>query len=240
MSDVRLRELERMWKTTGSLSDEVAWLKERRRLTGGTRLRPVVRIDSQAKRAQFKVAYVSPTDALRCPATHAVTLLWNALQSRASDELIAISAEGERTLTFEAALPGLDLGDTRAEVRIYCVAGQVQDREARRQIIRGVAGVVFVPSLVDGYATHTYESAVHLMEDLRAEGADPRSTPMVLQWLPGDSRPEVGPDCLLEGLDLPILGAFSTDRETGSGIEKALFELLGHARAAHLELHGCP
>ena len=100
--------------------------------------------------------------------------------------------------------------------------------------------MIFVPSLVEGREEDTYKSAEHLGEDLRLAGTEPSEVPLVLQWLPGDSRPEGSPESLRDGLGLPFLAAFNTDRRTGQGIEAALFEVLAYARAAHLAVNGCP
>lgn len=43
-------------------------------------LRPDVRVNSRRKVARFKIAYVSPCDAKRCPATCALVLLHGALR----------------------------------------------------------------------------------------------------------------------------------------------------------------
>ncbi|MCO5172072.1 MAG: hypothetical protein M9894_37715 [Planctomycetes bacterium] len=238
MSDARLRELERRFRASRSLDDEVAWLKEMRRVHGSSRLRPAVRLDEPQGVVRYKVAYVSPCDAPRCPAWWALFLLHRALGDHGPDEVMVIANEGDRTLSFDAQLPQFDVGHFKARVSVFCAAGSVYFRATRRLVTKGAAGIVFVPSLVGGY--DSAQSAEDLKEDLRLHGVRPDELPMVLQWLPGDPRPEVSPESLRPELDLPFLATFTTDRRTGEGIEAALFEVLRLARAAHLEAGGAP
>lgn len=240
MSDAHLRELERRYRASGSLEDEAAWRKEVRRVRGGPRLRPMVPLDRETKLARYKIAYVSPSDATRCPATHALLLLHRALAAHAPGELTSIATEGDRTLFFDVHLPQFDLGDHEASVSVFCAAGSVYYRATRRLVTKAAAGIVFVPSLVKGYEAESCESADHLDEDLRLHGVSPDEVPMVLQWLPEGSRPEVSPEALRAELNLPFLATFNTDRRTGDGIAAALFEVLTLARAAHLEGDGAP
>lgn len=236
MSDADLRELERRFRETGSLEDEVAWLRELRRRGGDPLLRPSLHVDPGARTVRYKIAYVSPCDSKKCPATRALVLLHDALRGYAPGGLTSIASEGDRTLSFEVDLPQFDIGDLRARVAVYCASGAVYFRATRRLVTKAASGIVFVPSLVEGRLQDSYESAEHLGEDLRAHGLDPSEVPLVLQWLPGDSRPEVSPAASLrDRLGLPFRAAFSCDRNSGEGIELALFDLLQRARAAYLE-----
>jgi hypothetical protein len=189
------------------------------------------RLDREKKVADYKVAYVSPCDSKRCPATRALVLLHQALAPYSPGDLTSIATGGDRTIFFEVYLHAFDVGDHKARVGVHCASGAVYYRATRRLVTKAACGVVFVPSLVEGYEAGSLESAAHLKEDLNLHGVQPHEIPLVLQWLPGDSRPEVSPESLVDGLDLPFLARFTTDRNTGRGIEAALFEVLEHARA---------
>lgn len=111
VTEQKLREPERAFRLTGSLEDEASWLREVRRTRGGPLLRPTLRIDREKLLVHYKIAYVSPSDATRCPATRALHLLHKALAPCSPGDLVSIAAYGDRTLFFEVNLPAYDLGD---------------------------------------------------------------------------------------------------------------------------------
>ncbi|MCA9631007.1 MAG: hypothetical protein KC766_25250, partial [Myxococcales bacterium] len=193
-----------------------------------------VRIDPERRIASYKVAYVSPSDSKRCPATRAVELL-HELAGFEPGALTSVANEGDRTLSFHVELAQFAIGDLRARVGVHCASGPVYFAETRRRTLQDAAAVVFVPSLVAGRENDTLELAEWLATDLEHLGVRPSELPLLLQWLPGDTRPEVSPRALAKRLVLPFRGSFVTDRNTGEAIAAALFEGLRLARRAHLE-----
>ena len=104
--------------------------------------------------------------------------------------MVSLATETDRTLFFDY-LP-LELGlisGFRTRLQLYTVPGQVFYDATRRLVLRGADGVVFVVDSQRERFTDNLESFRSLHEHLLAEGVDPRTLPLVVQFnkrdLPG-------------------------------------------------------
>jgi len=111
--------------------------------------------------------------------------------------MVSLATETDRTLFFDY-LP-LELGlisGFRTRLQLYTVPGQVFYDATRRLVLRGADGVVFVVDSQRERFADNLESFRGLHENLLADGVDPRSIPLVVQFnkrdLPGTmSLPEL-------------------------------------------------
>lgn len=104
--------------------------------------------------------------------------------------LVSLRTEGDRTLFFDL-LP-FDLGrlfgmDVR--LKVYTVPGQVQYDITRRQVLAGADGLVFVADSQADQLPANLQMIKVLKSNLRMNGLDPNTIPLVFQWnkrdLPG-------------------------------------------------------
>ena len=97
-------------------------------------------------------------------------------------QLVSLATETERTLFFDF-LP-LDVGSLkgfRTRLHLYSVPGQVFYDAARRALLNGVDGVVFVADSQAARLPANVESIRNLEKNLRHAGYDLATIPYVLQ-----------------------------------------------------------
>ncbi len=98
-------------------------------------------------------------------------------------ELVSISTETDRTLFFDF-LP-LNLGSVAGmttKFALYTVPGQVYYNRTRKLVLQGADGVVFVADSSSKMMEENIESLENLIENLKENGLDIETIPLVLQW----------------------------------------------------------
>ena len=98
-------------------------------------------------------------------------------------KLISLNTESERTLFFDL-LP-VDLGTYKGyAVRLHLctVPGQIALDATRKLVLRHVDGIVFVVDSQRGRMEQNVESIANLYDNLRLQGDDPDSMPLVVQY----------------------------------------------------------
>lgn len=141
-------------------------------------------------------------------------------------ELTSIATEGDRTLFFDYMPLELGkVGGMNTKFQLYTVPGQVYYNATRKLVLQGADGVVFVADSQPDKMDENIESFQNLEENLREQGLDPKTIPMVLQWNKRD-LPNVLP---VEELDrrLNKYGAptFEAVAVTGDGVFPTLKKL---------------
>jgi signal recognition particle receptor subunit beta len=98
-------------------------------------------------------------------------------------ELTSIATEGDRTLFFDYMPLELGkVGGMNTKFQLYTVPGQVYYNATRKLVLQGADGVVFVADSQPDKMEENHESFANLEENLREQGLDPKTIPMVLQW----------------------------------------------------------
>lgn len=98
-------------------------------------------------------------------------------------ELTSIATEGDRTLFFDYMPLELGkVGGMNTKFQLYTVPGQVYYNATRKLVLQGADGVVFVADSQPDKMDENLESFQNLEENLREQGLDPKTIPMVLQW----------------------------------------------------------
>jgi len=98
-------------------------------------------------------------------------------------KLLSLATETDRTLFFDF-LP-VQLGKIRGfnvRFQLYTVPGQVYYNATRRLVLKGADAVVFVADSQKEMADKNVESLENLSENLLANGLDPQTIPLVIQY----------------------------------------------------------
>jgi signal recognition particle receptor subunit beta len=142
--------------------------------------------------------------------------------------IISLATEGDRTLFFDY-LP-LDLGTIsgyRTRIQLYTVPGQVYYDSTRRLVLQGADGVVFVADSRAAQMDENVESFRNLQENLLAQGMDPRTMPLCMQYNKRD-LPDAAPTGELEALlNFRAVPWFEASAVSGLGVFETLEEITG-------------
>jgi signal recognition particle receptor subunit beta len=136
-------------------------------------------VDFSAREIHCKIVYYGPG---LCGKTKNLQFLHERTSPSRRGQLISLATPNERTLFFDF-LP-LDVGSLRGfqtRLHLYTVPGQVFYDAARRAILRGVDGVVFVADSQEARLAANVESIRNLEKNLREQGYEIAEMPYVLQ-----------------------------------------------------------
>jgi signal transduction histidine kinase/signal recognition particle receptor subunit beta len=179
----------------------------------------MVQFDNQYRQVKLKVVYYGPG---LCGKTTCLQYIHRVTDPQRRTKLYTLNTASDRTLFFD--LLGLDLGRVRGyrlTLQLYTVPGQVQYNATRRAVLAGCDGVMFIVDSQRTSVRANQESLANLGENLRANGLDPDSVPVVFSYNKRDlpdvaSRAEL--DQALNASGYPI---FETVATTGSGVIEA-------------------
>ncbi len=140
----------------------------------------MVQINQALRELALKIVYYGP--ALSGKTTNLISL-----HERVSPEvrgrLLTVDTKDDRTLFFDM-LPVFfrSSNDLKVKLKLYTVPGQVIHAATRRLVLQGADGVVFVADAQRNASSANNDAWRNLMDDLRANGLDPHSMPMVIQF----------------------------------------------------------
>ncbi len=153
-------------------------------------------------------------------------------------KLVSLTTEAERTLFFDL-LP-MELGTFRGfRVRLHLctVPGQMAHDRTRQLVLRHVDGVVFVVDSQVGREESNVASIRNLAENLRRQGDDPDTIPLVVQYNKRDLPDVLATKELAEALAVPPdVEQIEASAATGVGV----FETLKAITKACLKALGDP
>lgn len=161
---------------------------------------------STAERALFaKLVYYGPAfggKTTNLESLHRIT------DPDGANDLVAVKTSDDRTLFFDL-LP-LDLGNIlgyQVAMKLYTVPGQVQYDATRRVVLAGADAVVFVADSSPGRERDNRESLENLRVNMKANGLDPATVPVLVQFNKQDVADAAPPDGMrtILGLD-PSVG----------------------------------
>ncbi len=160
------------------------------------------------------------------------------------NRLISLNTTQDRTLFFDL-LP-LALGSVSGfefRVQVYTVPGQVRYNATRRVVLAGADGVVFVADSRRTCLADNLASFENMKANLVANGLDPRSLPLVVQFNKQD-LPDLLPEAALgKSLNPEGRRAFKAVATRGDGVVETLVAVLEEvltkvAVEHHLEQRG--
>jgi len=179
----------------------------------------MVQFDNQYRQVKLKVVYYGPG---LCGKTTCLQFVHRVTDPQRRTKLYTLNTASDRTLFFD--LLGLDLGRVRGYrlmLQLYTVPGQVQYNATRRAVLAGCDGVMFVADSQRALARANQDSLANLAENLKANGLDPDTVPVVFSYNKRDlpevlSRSEL--DEALNGRGYPV---FETVATSGAGVVEA-------------------
>lgn len=135
-------------------------------------------------------------------------------------EMLSLPAEGERTVLFDI-LP-VEMGSykgLKVRIQLYTVPGQVRREEARKTVLKGVDGIVFVADSQRQMAEANTKAFDQLRWHLLDMGLFLEDIPLVIQYNKRDIKSALSLDELDKDLNpgsIPFFEAVATD---GVGVE---------------------
>ena len=180
----------------------------------------MVMINRATKEITFKIVYYGPG---LCGKTTNLEYVYSSANPERRGKLLTVATETDRTLFFDF-MP-LELGTIRGmkvRVQLYTVPGQVFYDATRRIVLRGSDGVVFVADSQAIMMDANLESVENLRSNLRLNGLDPETIPLVLQYNKQD-LPNLSPREELEArLNWRGVPSFPSVATKGQGVHETL------------------
>src|SRR5215813_1304783 len=133
-----------------------------------------------------KIVYYGPG---RSGKTTNLQYIYGRVPEARRGRMVSLATQTDRTLFFDF-LP-LDLGvisGFTTRFQLYTVPGQVYYNATRKLVLQGTDGVVFVADSQARRLDDNLESFQNLEDNLREQGLDVRTIPLVLQWNKRDIR----------------------------------------------------
>ena len=156
-------------------------------------------VDFAAREINFKIVYYGPGMSGK---TTNIKRVYEQLPEERKGDLVSLATEEERTLFFDF-MP-LELGTVggfKTRFHLYTVPGQVFYNAARKLILRGVDGIVFIADSAPHRLRANAESLRNLRENLTGYGLELSELPLVLQFNKRDLPNALPTDMLRAVLD---------------------------------------
>jgi len=176
----------------------------------------MVQFDNQYKQVKLKVVYYGPALGGK---TTCLQHIHRVTDPQKRSKLYTLNTASDRTLFFD--LLSLDLGRVRGyrvTLQLYTVPGQVQYNATRRAVLAGADGVVFVADSQVSQQKVNVESLDNLGENMRANGLDPETIPLVLLLNKRDLPDPVTRAKMEKDLNRGGWPTFETVATTGRGV----------------------
>ena len=177
-------------------------------------------LDPTEKQIVFKIVYFGPGMSGK---TTNLLYIHEVLTDKYKGEMLVLDTKKERTLFFDF-FP-VSLGTVQGyslKFHLYTIPGQIFYEASRKIILEGADGVVFVAdSSVDKFDDNIQMFRL-MIENLRSNGIDVSSFPVVLQYNKRDCNPqlEIGElEKELELDDIPVTESIATE---GKGVMRTL------------------
>ncbi len=184
----------------------------------------MVMINRATKEITLKIVYYGPG---LCGKTTNLEYIYSKANPGKRGKLLTVTTETDRTLFFDF-LP-VELGTIRGmkvRVQLYTVPGQVFYDATRRIVLRGSDGVVFVADSQSVMADANLESVQNLKTNLRLNGLDPATVPLVFQYNKQDLRDLAPVDDMEEKLNWRSVPYFLSVATVGQGVNETLRKII--------------
>ncbi|HOX42085.1 MAG TPA: MglA protein [Myxococcota bacterium] len=151
----------------------------------------MVQINLEAREITLKIVYYGPALSGKTTNLQAVHQLMDA---NARGRLMILDTSDDRTLFFDL-MPVYfrSRSGFTVKVKLFTVPGQVMHNSTRRIVLQGADGVAFVADSQKEMAQANNDSWRDMQQNLRLNGLDPTTLPIVIQFNKRD-MPDVRPD----------------------------------------------
>ena len=179
----------------------------------------MVQFENQYRQIKVKVVYYGPALGGK---TTCLQHIHRVTDPQRRTRLYSLNTASDRTLFFD--LLSLNLGRIRGyrlAIQLYTVPGQVQYNATRRAVLAGADGVIFVADSQLNQHQANLESFANLKENLEANGIEPGTHPLVLQYNKRDLANLASVDDLEREFNGGGFSSFPTVAITGDGVMEA-------------------
>ena len=190
---------------------------------GRTGVPRAVQIDIARREITLKLVYYGP--ALSGKTTN-LRSLHNVLAAESRGRLMTLETRDDRTLFFDLLPLQVDTGGLKVKLKLYTVPGQVMHNATRRMVLQLADGVTFVADSRLAEIQANAESFQNLAENLRENGLDIQTIPLVIQFNKRDLegiRPDEEIDELARRGREPVYKSIAT---LGKGVIETFLGLL--------------
>jgi signal recognition particle receptor subunit beta len=140
----------------------------------------MVQINQAQRELTLKVVYYGP--ALSGKTTN-LQALHDRVAAEVRGRLLTVDTKDDRTLFFDVLPVSFRSGSgLRVKLKLYTVPGQVMHASTRRLVLQGADAVVFVADSQRSLTAANNEAWRSMVEDMRQNGIDPDTCPMVIQF----------------------------------------------------------
>lgn len=136
-------------------------------------------LDFAARELSLKVVYYGP--ALSGKTTN-LRALHSMLEAAHRGRLMTLETRDDRTLFFDLLPLAFRVGDLSLRLKVFTVPGQALHASTRRLVLQGVDGVVFVADSQASETENNGTSFIDLKHNLRQNGTEVASVPVVIQF----------------------------------------------------------
>ncbi|MFZ9886599.1 MAG: GTP-binding protein [Myxococcota bacterium] len=202
----------------------------------------MVYFNPSSREITAKIVYYGPG---MCGKTTNLQKVHELMRPQMKSELVSVATETDRTIYFDF-LP-LKLGKIAGfdfVVRTFTVPGQPYYAETRKMVLQGADGVVFVADSQRYMLDQNKDSLLDLKKNLKLNGLDYHSIPLVLQYNKVDLPDTLGKADLDQALNDRRAETFMSSAVTGQGVVETLkaitLHVFKHVRDGGLSKGGTP
>jgi len=140
----------------------------------------MVQINHDRREFGIKVVYYGP--ALSGKTTN-LAALHDRVSSEVRGRLLTVDTKDDRTLFFDMLPIHFQSGSGfKVKIKLFTVPGQVMHASTRRLVLQGADAVAFIADAQRSATQANNEAWRNMIEDMRANGLDPQTTPTVIQF----------------------------------------------------------
>lgn len=186
----------------------------------------MVYFNPSSREITAKIVYYGPG---MCGKTTNLQKVHELMRPQMKSELVSVATETDRTIYFDF-LP-LKLGKIAGfdfVVRTFTVPGQPYYAETRKMVLQGADGVVFVADSQRYMLDQNKDSLLDLKKNLKLNGLDYHSVPLVLQYNKVDLPDTLGKADLDQALNDRRVETFMSSAVTGQGVVETLKAITLH------------
>lgn len=176
----------------------------------------MVLVNYADRKVNCKIVYYGTEESGK---TSNLIYIFNQLDESTRSSLITLESSTERTLFFD--FMSLDLGEVKSfstTFSLYTVPGQEQFNDARKLILNGVDGLIFVADSNPDKREANIESFKNLYNNLLEYGLDLETVPMAIQYNKRDLGNALTLETLEKELNKDGFPSFEAIATEGSGV----------------------
>lgn len=178
---------------------------------------------------ECKIVYYGPG---RGGKTTNLEYIFKAFRKQASDDMVSINTQGDRTLFFDFLPIGIGkIRGCEVKIQLYTVPGQVRYKSTRKLVLKGVDGVCFVADSLEVQRKENKMSLKDLQDNLTEQNTSIFKIPLVLQYNKRDLADEGIPIMPVEVMEQDLneklyAPSFPASALKGQGVGNCLKECL--------------